>query len=381
MKRFAFVVTFFSLLLAGCSSNPNAIEPNPRPRIDATYSVDRVWKKGVGEGVGESQLLLRPSVTTQRVVAGDVVGRVYALDRETGKRLWKVKTGDRIAGGFYSGYGKVLYGTREGEAVALALDTGEELWRTRLSGEALAIPVSNGEFAIFQTQDGHVTALSLESGEKRWDYETPVPTLTLRGLAQPNVVRDRLYAGFANAKVVALDINTGSPLWEQRVTEATGRSELERLVDVDSSVIVENGGVFVVTFQGTVNVLDQDSGRKYWEEPMSSAHSMVSGRGLLFVATDDATVQAVSQRSGSVLWKQDALYGRRLTGAAYHQDLVVVGDFEGYLYWLNAEDGSLVARKRHSGHGFASAPVVFEDTLYVLGNQGRLAAYKVEPRD
>lgn len=381
MKNLLLPLLLVSLVLSGCSSNPNAIEPNDLPDFEASYKVKRLWSEGVGDGLQDSQLTLRPAVTSQQVVAGDVEGRVYAINRQTGKRQWKVKTGDRIAGGFYAGYGMVLYGTREGMAVALDAETGESLWRTQLTGEALAIPVSDGALAIFQTQDGHLTALDAETGEQRWDYETPPPTLTLRGLAQPTIANDKVYAGFSNAKVVALDLASGAPVWEKRIAEATGRSELDRLVDVDGNLIVEGGGVFAVSFQGKIGVLDQDTGRQYWDKTMSSANVISSsGEGVLFVADDVAVVRAVDQRGGAVMWKQDKLYGRRLTGTAYQDGLVAVGDFEGYLHWLKADDGSLVASKRHDGDGFAGTPVAYEDVLYVVGFDGKLSAYQLSPR-
>lgn len=381
MKNLLLPLLLAGLVLAGCSSNPNAIEPNDLPDFEASYKVKRLWSEGVGDGLQDSQLTLRPAVTSLQVVAGDVEGRVYAINRETGKRQWRVKTGDRIAGGFYTGYGMVLYGTREGMAVALDAETGDTLWKTQLTGEALAIPVSDGNLAIFQTQDGHIAALDAATGEQRWDFETPPPTLTLRGLAQPTIAGDKVYAGFANAKVVALDLSSGAPVWEKRIAEATGRSELDRLVDVDGNLIVEGGGVFAVSFQGKIGVLDADTGRLYWEKPISSAREIsTSGAGSLFVADDVGVVRAVDQRGGTVLWKQDKLYGRRLTGTAYQGGLVAAGDFEGYIHWLNADDGSIVARKRHDGDGFAGTPVAYGDVLYVVGFDGKLSAYQLSPR-
>lgn len=381
MKNLLLPLLLASLALAGCSSNPNAIEPNDLPDFQASYKVKRLWSEGVGDGLEDSQLTLRPAVTSQQVVAGDVNGKLFGILREKGKRQWKVKTGDRVGGGFYAGYGMVLYGTREGMAVALDAETGEERWRTQLTGEALAIPASDGQLAIFQTQDGHVTALDADTGEQRWDYETPPPTLTLRGLAQPVIANDKVYAGFANAKVVALDLATGTPIWEKRIAEATGRSELDRLVDVDGNLIVEGGGVFAVSFQGKLGVLDQDTGRQYWDKAMSSATNIsTNGAGSLFVADDVGVVRAVDQRGGTVLWKQDKLYGRRLTGTAYQDGLVAVGDYEGYIHWLDADDGSIVARERHDGDGFAGTPVAYEDVLYVVGFDGKLSAYRLTPR-
>ena len=381
LKAFTAPFLLGLVALAGCSSNPNAIEPNPLPEFEARYDVDRLWRSGAGDGVDETAMTLTPAVTNQQVFAADIHGRVYAFDRENGKRQWRSKTEDRISGGLYAGYGQVLYGTREGDVVALDSDDGEQLWRTEVSSEVLAAPTSNGGLVVAQTIDGHVLGLGGGTGEQIWDYETTVPNLTLLGGAQPVIVNGRVYAGFASGKVAAIEADTGAPLWERRVAEPSGRSELDRLVDVNANMLVENGGVFTATFQGQLSVLDWENGRPYWSKDLSSHQTISSYLGTLFVADDEGLVRAAEQRSGSFLWQQDKLYGRRLTGTAVQDGLVVVGDFEGYLHWMDADTGELVARYRHDRDGFSSTPVVVDDVLYALSADGKLAAYRIEADD
>ena len=381
LKAFTAPFLLGLVALAGCSSNPNAIEPNPLPEFEARYDVDRLWRSGAGDGVDETAMTLTPAVTNQQVFAADIHGRVYAFDRENGKRQWRSKTEDRISGGLYAGYGQVLYGTREGEVVALNSDDGDTLWRSEVSSEVLAAPTSNGGLVVAQTIDGHVLGLDGATGEQIWDYETTVPNLTLLGGAPPVIVNGRVYAGFASGKVAAIEADTGAPLWERRVAEPSGRSELDRLVDVNANLLVENGGVFTATFQGQLSVLDWENGRPYWSKDISSHQVISSYLGTLFVADDEGLVRAAEQRSGSFLWQQDKLYGRRLTGTAVQDGLVVVGDFEGYLHWMDTDTGELVARYRHDRDGFSSTPVVVDDVLYALSADGKLAAYRIEADD
>jgi len=369
------------LVLAGCSSNPNAIEPKPVPDVNGIYSVDRLWHSGAGDGVGDSDMTLRPAVTEQRVFAADVDGDVYGFTREDGDRVWHEDTDDHIVGGLYAGYGQVLYSTREGQLVALDASDGHELWRTQLSSEMLAPATSNGVYVVAQTQDGHVLALDPSTGKQLWDYETSVPNLTLLGMAQPVIANGHVYAGFASGKVACLDLTTGAPVWEQRVAEPKGRSELDRLVDVDSSLIVSNGGVFTATFQGDIAVLDWDNGRPYWSKEISTHQVLSHDASTIYVATTDGMVRAVDMRSGSFLWQQDKLYGRRLTGTAVQDGLVVVGDYEGWLYWMDPTSGKLVARYHHDRDGFSASPVVYDDVLYALSGDGELAAYTIAKDD
>lgn len=368
------------LWLAGCSSNPNAIEPNPLPEFSSEYRAKTLWSRQVGDGVKKQALRLTPAETHRGIYAADYQGVIAGFAHERGKRLWRVKTDERISGGLYAGYGLVMYGTREGDAVARSEDDGSEVWRVALGSEVLAPPAVNASIAVFQSIDGRVFALDTLSGEQRWSFDNPVPILILRGAATPLIANDRVYVAFANGKVAALDADTGAPLWERRAAEPTGRSELERLVDISNNMIVEGGGVFVGSFQGSVSVLDEESGRPYWTKEMSTTTQMASGRGVLFLADHTGHVWAIDQRSGDTLWKQDALYGRGLTGVALQHGQLVTGDAEGYLHWMDAETGRITARARLHRKGFAAAPLVRDNVLYVLGQRGKLAAYTLEPR-
>lgn len=369
-----------SVWLVGCASNPNAIEPNALERFDAEYNVNKVWSKQAGKGVGKRYLTLAPAVTDAGVYVADAEGTVSAYGTEKGKQQWRVKTNDHITGGVYAGDDVVIYGTREGEAVALAATDGEEQWRKALSSEVLSPPGVAAGMAVFQIPDGQVFALDLQTGDVLWQYEEPAPTLMLRGTATPIIDGGHVFVAFANGKVAALETSTGVPVWERRVAEPIGRSELERLVDINNNLIVEGGGVFASSYQGAVTVLDENSGQQYWRKDMSTFGAMASSYGVLFIADSTGHVWAIDQRSGDSLWKQEDLYGRGLTGVAVQNNQVVVGDSEGYLHWFDGVTGHLTARTRHHRKGFAAAPVSHNDVLYVYGKRGQLTAYAIESR-
>jgi outer membrane protein assembly factor BamB len=365
-------------LLAACSNKPKEIEPTPLRGFEREYRVDRDWHRYVGFGSLRRPLQLQPAVAERELFVVDLTGRVRALDRVSGNTLWRQRTGVRISTGVRSGYGRLLFGTRDGEAVALSAADGSELWRTQLSGELLSRPATDGDVVIFQSQDGRIVALGAKDGSLRWSFEVTVPVLSLRGLAEPLLEGNRVYAGTATGRVVALELATGIPVWERRVAEPTGRSELDRLVDIDGNLILQNGGLFVVTFQGKAAVLDEDTGRIFWDIDMSSANHMSALGGTLFIADQAGVVWGIDQRSGNALWKQEGLIARRLTGTVTHGGLVVVGDRQGYLHWLDPQTGAFVARRRHDPDGFAATPMVYGDVLYAVSGDGEVAAYQLK---
>lgn len=370
-----------ALLLAACGSNPNIIEPSPLPELDPEYRVERLWSTHTGEGIGQAWLRLQPAVTERSVFAVDLHGRVTALDRETGKYRWQRDTGYAIAGGVHAAYGLVLFGTRDGEVVALSTEDGEQRWQATLSSEVLSAPNADGQRVVAQTIDGNAVALDIETGEQLWSFEANVPVLTLRGTSRPVFHNGRVLVAFASGKVAALESDSGVPAWEQQVAEPTGRSELDRLVDVDNNLIAEGGGIFVSSFQGKLAVLDENSGQPFWDRDMSSYTAMDASGGVLFLSDDESEIHAVNQRSGDTLWRQDKLRGRRLVGVVIHRGLAVTGDSDGYLHWLDTVDGRPLARTRHDRDGFAGAPVVHDKVLYALSRDGRVAAYVLEARD
>ena len=381
MTRLLLPLLLAALLLGGCSSNPNAIEPVELTRIDKEYKVKRIWRRGAGDGLAEQAVWLRLAISGDSLYAADAEGRVYAFASDKGKRKWRIKLGEALSAGVSAGYGLVMVGTRNGELVALSAEDGSEKWRQRLSSELLAPPALGDGLVVAQTLDGRVTAFAVDDGTRAWQHEAVVPVLSLRGTASPVIDGGRLYAGFASGKVAALELGTGVPVWEQRVAEPTGRSELDRLVDIDGSLIVEGGGVFTATYQGKLAVLDQETGRPFWDKDMSVFRSMDSAEGVLFMADELARVWAVDQRSSSALWKQEGLYGRGSNGVVVQEGLAVTGDDEGYLHWMESSDGHFVARRRHDRDGFAGPLLVRGGILYALSADGRLAAYRLEPRD
>ena len=376
-KRLAILLAAFAL--QACSSNPDAIEPVPLPKFEKRFDVDRLWHRDVGFGNRGGAQVLTPVATERWLITADLYGRLQSFERNKGKKHWRRDLEMNI-GAVSAGYGYLMVGTRDGALLALDLETGEERWRARLSGEVLAPPAIDADMVVVQTLDGRVSALKLESGDQLWGYEEVVPVLTLHGTSSPLITNGRVYAAFASGKVVVLDQGTGVPIWERRVAEPTGRSEMDRLIDVDANLIVEAGGVFAVTYQGKVAVLDDESGRPFWDKEMSSYQQMSSSAGTLFIADDHARVWCIDQRTGAAQWKTESLYGRELNGTAIQRGLVVTGDAEGYLHWLDAIDGKLVARRFFDADGFAAPPLVYDDTLYVLSSDGELAAYSIEPK-
>jgi outer membrane protein assembly factor BamB len=313
-----------------------------------------------------------------RVLVADREGLVEARDAATGKVLWKVETDLPLSAGPAAGEAILVVGTSDAELVGLDLSSGEEKWRQRASSEVLALPRVWGGTAVAHSIDGSLIALDADSGEQRWVYQLPVPTLTLRGSSAPVIGGSGLViSGFASGKLVALDMDTGRLVWETSVTAPSGRSELERMVDISADPVLYDGVLYVGTYQGDLAAVAEITGAVLWRRDLSCYAGLSVDWRRVYVTDSNDVVWAIDPRSGAALWKQDRMQRRRLSGPALVDDYVVVGDYEGYLHWLSKDDGEFVARTRVGSAPISTKPRVVDDIVYVYGDDGDLAALSI----
>ncbi|MBZ5755528.1 outer membrane protein assembly factor BamB [Pseudomonas sp. S5(2021)] len=371
-----------AVFAAGCSSNSSK-EPEPAElvKFDAGIQLDKVWSRSIGDGQGDTYNLLVPAVYGEQIYAADVDGLVVSMDRTTGKVNWKQDLEVSISGAVGAGYGLVLVGTLSGDVIALDVSTGEERWRSKVSSEVLSAPAINGDIVLVQTQDDRLIALEMDTGAQRWSYESAPAVLTLRGTGAPLLTNQLAIAGLSTGKVIALDTRRGLPVWEQRVAIPQGRSELERVVDIDGGLLLSDGTLYVGTYQGRAAALDVESGRVLWQRDASTYSGVALGYGSVYLSLADGTVESVDERSTTALWRNESLARRQLSAPAVFSSYVVVGDKEGYIHLLSQVDGRFVARERIDSNGVRARPVVDGDWLYVYGNGGKLVAMTIRRAD
>jgi outer membrane protein assembly factor BamB len=374
--------TLMATVLAGCASflpdKDNTEPPAPLPEFEPSVRLHTLWQKDTGVGVDEQFVKLVPAVYGDVVVIADRKGMVRALDAGTGTGVWTRETGAPLSAGPGIGDGLVLVGTSDAEVIALDTRAGEIAWRAEVSSEVLSVPRIDRDVVVVQTVDGNVTALNAEDGSQRWIYDRSVPTLTLRGTSSPVLAGGLVLAGFASGKLAALGLDDGRVLWEASIAVPRGRSELERMVDLDADPVVMGNIVFVASYQGRVAAVDISSGRTVWSRDMSSYAGVAVDYSQLYVTDEHSEVWALDLANGGSLWKQDRLRARSLTAPEYYADYVALGDFEGYIHLLSRIDGRLAGRTRVDSSGILAHPVAVGGILYVYSKDGTLAAYSVE---
>jgi outer membrane protein assembly factor BamB len=377
MRRIIFAALIVAL--AACSKDKDVDAPAKLANIQATLQVERVWSADVGGQKVPLRLGLALAVDGERVYAAGRKGDVAAFALASGHQIWRTRTKAPLSGSTGVGNGLVVVGSSAGEVIALNAANGAVRWRARVNGEILSSPSVGPKSVVVRTVDGRLRGLSLDDGKELWQQEQLVPKLSLRGVSQPTIAGDLAICGFDNGKVVAVNSIDGTIAWETPVSPSRGRTELERLVDIDSAVKVAAQDIFVVGFQGKVAMLALDTGQVWWSRDASSYRTLGLDDDNIYMASSDGEVTALQQRTGTEVWQQKGLLHRSLSAPAVSDIAVALADYKGYVHWLDKTSGAIAARVSTGKFRISNAPVVAGNLLIVINDRGRITAYRVTP--
>jgi outer membrane protein assembly factor BamB len=345
----------------------------------AEVHIEEIWDASIGVGSDEKSVKLPPVVSGSNIIVADREGVVQARNLETGDKIWSTDTQLSLSGGAGLGNGIVVFGSSNAQVIALNLENGEIIWNSTVSGEVLATPLVIKNKVIVRTTDGAISGLDDKTGGKLWNYEHNVPALTIRGISAPLAVNDKVIAGYDNGKLIALDLANGKFAWETSIAIPKGRSEVDRLVDLDVDPIEINDVVYIASYRGGLSAVSASDGDTMWRNDSISSHTGLSNDfRYLYITDSHAHVWQIDQHNGAGLWQQKDLHHRRLTAPATYQNYIVVGDFEGYVHWLSSSDGRLLGRIQITDQPIENKPVIVDDIVYVYAKDGTLSALKIK---
>ena len=384
--RLIATATLALAVLSGCSSVKNlfggrgkdhSTEPTPLVAITQSANVSQLWSASIGKGEEKLGIGQRPAIANGRVYAAAVEGGVSAFDLHTGQSLWRYASELSLSGGPGAGDGLVVVGGLEGDVIALDAGTGEERWKVKVSNEVLVAPAIGGGMVFVHSNDGRLTALDAGTGERRWFYSPDVPALTVRGSGAITLGPGLLFVGNDNGTLVALSMSDGNVIWTTPVAEPDGRSELERMADVDGPAVLDNATLYATSYKNHTVAIDGPSGRLMWDRENGGPRGLGLSNSSVVVTDPTGKVWGLDRNTGGSLWQQNGLAYRKATAPAVQGDYAVVGDFEGALHWLRLSDGAFAARMTLGG-AISGQPAVEDGVLVVQTVKGQLAAFALQ---
>ena len=373
--RLISLLAYAGLVLGGCTSltdkktdisermfgreaeNPPAelieFKPTAQPKI--------VWNAHVGAA---ENFDFTPAVDAGAVYAASATGEIVKLDAVSGRQTWRVNAGEMLSGGVGLGPNLVLVGTPTGYVLAYD-QAGQLLWKSKVSSEVLSVPTVASDVVVVRTGDSRIFGLNTADGARKWVYERATPALSLRSSAGVVIDSGAAYAGFAGGKLIALRVEDGKVIWETPVAQPKGATEIERIADITSLPVVDGPLVYAVAYQGKIAAVDRATGRTAWSRDISSYTGINAADARVYVSHATGSVYALEYSSGKTFWRQADLGYRNLSAPLPMGELVAVGDLQGYVHFLQRDDGAFAARVRTE-----DSPIMSQMTE--LGSNGLL---------
>ena len=334
-------------------------------------SVNIVWKKSFKSSNELGSF--KPAFYAGQMLVADSDGEITSLNPKTGKVNWTKTLERELAAGVVSGFGKFVVSDTEGNVLGFDLESQESLWETNIGGEVLANAVIDASLVVVKNSVGELVALDSSSGEQKWTFRSQLPALTVRGTGEPIIKDGIVFSTFDNGRLGAFQLNTGFFLWDGPISFVEGSSELENLLDADSSPVFANQLIFATNYQGNLTAFDLAQKRPVWNSKASSFHSPVIGQGMIMVIQDDGSIISFSSTNLAPSWVSEEYKIRDLSNGEIFENYMLVGDFEGYLHLLNPMTGRTVGRKKVSGNPIKSL-VTYGGLAYTIDQDSNLVA-------
>ncbi len=356
-------------LLGACSSSQPAVEPAPLAAIKSPIPVHVVWRTKLGDGRGA---FLQPAVLENAIFAASIDGALVRLNPADGKQMWRVKAPGKIGAGVGADGFTVAVAGQRGEVYAFTAE-GKLTWQSRVPSDVVTPPLVGHGLVIVRSTDQAVTAFESESGKKRWTFKRQTPPLTLRGPTEMAFSGDNVMVGFPGARLVAVALSNGAAHWDSGVSEPKGATEVERLADVIGPIGLKDGEVCAASYQGRVACFDSSSGDEQWSRELAAGAGVNIDGDQLFGIDASSIIQAFAISNGAGMWSNKTLAHRSLSSPASCGRWLVVGDYRGYVHWLDRKDGQVVGRIELDGGPIVAEPRPLASGVLVQTQRGSLA--------
>ena len=393
VSRFSrFLVLFIAaLFISACADDDNVDQPTELEPFYSKYYLDVTWHNSTGEGAEEQYLFLYPLILKKVAVTTSRDGVLSIIGLESGDFEQEIELGATISAGVGGNEEVWLLATRDAYVIAVDAKTRSERWRTRVPTEVLARPVIYEDTVVVRTIDGKILSLNLDSGKIRWQYQRAIPDLTLRGTSEPVIARGKIFVGLADGRLIAVSPDDGEVIWDVALSIPTGRSEIQRLVDIDGDAQIYGRVLYAASFQGRIAAIDVDRGQFLWARDFSTHTGLLVDEKVVYSSDEHGNVWALDRLNGATIWKQDKLAYRKLTRPTIIGDYLAVGDFEGYVHLMSRYDGHFVARFQLGQYdnlgwelatGIIVPPIVYaKDRLVVVTRGGILYVLALREHD
>lgn len=359
--------------------------------LDLGASLKRAWSSDIGEG-SRSRLPLtaQPIVMGESIFTLDTDSQLSAFDTNSGKKRWSVDVRDPdeedpvISGGIAGDAGVIYVTAGYDELVAVDAANGKIKWRAGLTSPSRAAPTVVGNRVFVTTMSNSVLAVNTADGKVEWEFAGIGQSTGLIGAASPAATNDLVIPAFSSGEIYALRTGNGSVAWSDSLANTTRLGGMTGLSDIRGLPVVDGGVVYAISFGGKMAAMDINSGTRIWTKDITGAKTPWVIGNRIFLVTSDSQIVALDKERGTVLWvsqlarfkdAEDKTGPIIWTGPLFAGNRLILFSSDGRVAEVNPETGTLV-KEWGSGDDVRISPIVAGKTLYILGEDGDLSAYR-----
>jgi len=350
----------------------------------------RLWRANIGQGSGRIPLTAQPVVADGKVFTLDTSSSLRAFIAKTGERLWDIDvqspTEDEevIGGGMAFADGTLYVTTGYNEVLAVNPNSGEIAWRAPLIAPARAAPTVMQGRVFVTTLNNSVYALNAGNGAVIWEYNSIAESAGLLGAASPAADNDIVVPGLSSGDLVALRVENGAVAWQDNLSRSLRLGGLSGLADIRALPVIDGEIILGISFGGKMAAIDKRTGNRLWQRDITGKETPWIAGDVVYVLSSDNEIIALNKVTGAIYWmtalkKFENAQKRQgpivWTGPLMAGNRLILAGSGGRMIEVNPLNGDPI-REWRSKQNVRIAPVIADGILYLLGEDGSLAAYQ-----
>jgi outer membrane protein assembly factor BamB len=345
------------------------------PEFVSSVDVVLRWEKKLQGKIDDTYSFLNLYKYNENLYVPTNEKKIHIIASESGEIKKSIDVSLDIFSNIIVDSSLVYFGTLQDTVTALNISNNEVLWQRIMPSEVMSISEVSNNTIFIRTNDSKITAIDINTGEFLW-INSQIPTeLSIRGLSKPRIDEEKLFVGFEDGKIVSYNIVNGDINWQAQIPSGSTETIIDRLNDIDGNMIVDDGALYAISYQGNIVSIDTYSGQILWKREASSLFGLESDGENVFYIDDEGILWCIEKYAGRPVWKQDKFFKRLVGQPIFYNNFIIVNDIENYIHIIDSTSGSILGRIKFKKE--IQSMYVDYDSLYLLDKNFSLKKYEI----
>ena len=348
---------------------------NDLPSFSEEVNVEIVWEKKLSGEIENNYTFLNMFKFGENIYVPSNNKKIHIVSAELGNLNESIDVELDIFSGIVADENLIYFGSKQDTVTAVESSSKNVLWQRVMSSEVMSISRVENELIYVTTNDSKVTAIDTNTGKFIWINSQIPAALSIRGSSTPIIEDDKVYIGFEDGRIVSYNATNGDIIWQVQLPSTRIETVIDRLNDIDGSMVLDNGVLYAISYQGSIAAIDSFNGQLLWTQEASSINGLASNNNSIFYIDNDGIMKSVDKYTGRQEWEQSQFFKRLIGSPVFFNDFIIANDIENYLHIFDIETG--LASGRIKLRNKIQSIYVEYDSLYMLDNELNLTKYNI----